>query len=208
MSEPVSNTPEKVAEDLFDLPVEALNLPGMDAINTAASQAAFEQAEPEIAALAREVTPPAKLPKSATATATFEPAPRLRRVWIAFGALALGNVIVLALALYGNSPTAPQAAEVAPPPAPETETPPVAKTKTAQELPVPAASNGGRARLQAVESELAAGHRAIARVELGRFLLALDALPANEREDLRAEAELLVARTLQDTADEARRSSR
>jgi hypothetical protein len=95
-------------------------------------------------------------------------------------------------------------AQSAPPPAAV----PTASAKPVRPVPVPAPALSGPERLQVVETALAAGRRAFARAELGRILLDLDALPANEREETRAQAELLVARTLQELADDARRTAR
>jgi hypothetical protein len=78
----------------------------------------------------------------------------------------------------------------------------------ASEILVPPTARSGRERLQVVVMALDAGRRAFARAELGRILLELDAFPEAEREETRAQAELLVARTLQEAADEARRTHR
>jgi hypothetical protein len=103
---------------------------------------------------------------------------------------------------------APQAAPVAAPMAAPVAPIPTASAKPVRPVPVPAPSQSGAERLQVVETALAAGRRAYARAELGRILLDIDALPAGERDETRAQAELLLARTLQLAADEARRAPR
>jgi len=80
-----------------------------------------------------------------------------------------------------------------------------AKAAARAEPPLPVAQTSGSERLKVVEAALAAGRRAFARSELGRILLEIDALPADARDETRAQAEMLVARILQDAADGARR---
>jgi hypothetical protein len=324
LTEPFPKTPARnassgpsAADDLFDVPVEALNLPGMDALDATAALAEFARAEPAIAALASEPVPIeepvdesyASVEYAATEeyaadadagaadedwqelppTAEGVPAPRLRRVWIALGAMVLGSALAFTLSLSKHSPAAtaippttaalppsqpevqhsPTAREPAPheptahepsaqevhvglhetmppvntavqadePTAPKVETSAAAPIASAlhgephtslpetavpapsakREVPVsvaerdisaPPATRSGRVRLQAVESALENGRRAYARREIGRILLDVDALPEAEREETRAQAELLVARILQETADEARRAAR
>jgi hypothetical protein len=82
---------------------------------------------------------------------------------------------------------------------------PALRSSARAEPPLPVAQTSGSERLKVVEAALAAGRRAFARSELGRILLEIDVLPADAREETRAQAELLVARILQDAADGARR---
>jgi hypothetical protein len=104
----------------------------------------------------------------------------------------------------------PSIAPVVEPPtnAIEPPTPVVEPPTTVAEPPVPAPPMSARERLHVVQLALDGGRRSFARVELGRILLDLDALPAAEREDTRAQAEMLVARALQDAADDARKVPR
>jgi hypothetical protein len=97
-----------------------------------------------------------------------------------------------------------------PPKTSSVETPPapIASAEPVVEPPAPAPPKSTRERLQIVQAALDGGRRAFARVELGRILLDLDALPPAEREPTRAQAELLVARALQVAADETRRAAR
>ena len=209
MSEQVSKAHgQGSADDLFDVPVEAVNLPGMDAIDSAAALAGFQEAEPAITALAGEPEAQSEQDYGSAPSSSRASAPGLRKLWIAFGALALGNGIVLALGVFNHSPIPRNAPEIAPPATPETEAKPAASTAAVRPVPGPVPLNNGRARLLAIESTLEAGQRKTARAELGRILLDIDTLPTGEREDTRAQAELLVARILQEAADEARSSSR
>jgi hypothetical protein len=105
-----------------------------------------------------------------------------------------------------RSEPGPPIASVAPPTPREPELAPGTSAVSAVEAPTPAAPTSARERLHTVELALDASRRGFARVELGRILLELDALPASEREDVRAQAEILVARSLQDAANEARRT--
>ncbi len=82
---------------------------------------------------------------------------------------------------------------------------PALRSSARAEPPLPVVQTSGSERLKVVEAALAAGRRAFARSELGRILLEIDVLPADAREETRAQAELLVARILQDAADGARR---
>jgi hypothetical protein len=101
---------------------------------------------------------------------------------------------------------APSAVTIAAPTPNGPEPAPSTSAGAVVEAPTPATPMSARARLQTVELALDAGRRGFARVELGRILLELDALPASEREDARAQAEILVARSLQGAANEARRT--
>lgn len=136
MTERFSTKPGEVdGDDLFDLPVEALNLPGMDALDTATALAEFKRAEPAIAALASLDEVPAESPEPSEAVEESQPsealeeipeespaspiaafAPRFKRLWIAGGALALGAILGLGLTLTERSPSAPKTAELEPTP--------------------------------------------------------------------------------------------
>ncbi|MFN0007772.1 MAG: hypothetical protein ACKVXR_07675 [Planctomycetota bacterium] len=185
------------SEDLFELPTTAQSLPGLDPVESAAAMVASTQAdaEPEIAA---------------------QPAPSSRwRTRAVLGALGLINVAVIGAVLTRNHTPGEEIAESPPPaelPIPSiaapTPAPAPAARVPAPEAAMPQVQRTGRERLEAIEVALAAGRRDFARIEIGRLLLVTDALAGNEREETRAQAELRVARILQDEADEARRLPR
>lgn len=189
------------SEDLFDVPTAATSLPGMDPVDSAAAMGSFTDADAE--------------PETATQSVEGGVGSSRWRTRAALVVLGLINVVVIGAVLRkGSNPPqeiaeTPPAAVVPPPTVPGDSgaRPPEAR-KPALEPVMPAATRSGRDRLDSIESALAAGRRGFARIELGRLMLDTDGLPETEREETRAQAELLVARILQDAADEARRLPR
>lgn len=197
--------------DLFDVPRVAKTLPGMDPVDSAAATASFAQAEPEPAMETRDIETGRPGPLRGIRRVLSSRWP-LRVALGASGALIVAVIGAVSLKRSSLPPAGPENLQVAglPPAAPvrETAARPAEIRVPAREIPMPAPQRSGRDRLLAIESALAAGRRSFARVELGRLLLDIDALPAPEREDTRAEAELLIARILQEAADETQRSPR
>lgn len=189
------------SEDLFDVPTAATTLPGMDPVDSAAALGSFTDAEAE--------------PETAAQPVEGGPRSSRWRTRAALVVLGLLNVVVIGAVLRkkSNPPEEiaeiPPAAVVSPPSLPvDSRARRPEASEPAREPMMPAAERSGRDRLDAIESALAAGRRSFARIELGRLMLDADELPETEREETRAQAELLVARILQDAADDARRLPR
>lgn len=164
-------------------------------------------------------------PAEAAVLPAEEPAVRRvvlpRGVWIALGALALLNVLALGhLVLRPSGPATDartdHASESAPSvtdPNPEGST--GAEHSAAQPrahptqavAAVPALEIAQQA-LREARADLDAGRRSAARARLGRIGLAIDAIDADKRDEIRAEVGLLLARSIQDDADQAARSKR
>jgi hypothetical protein len=186
-------------DDLFDVPAEAMSLPGLDAVESASAVSPFATDADE----GLEV-------RSSTRSSGHP-----RRAWMALGAVASMNVLLLAIVCMrdhraaSSEPGVARAASNANDGAQETtatRSPRASSTAVSTESP-PHTANA-HSRMHAVETLIESGRRSLARVELGRILLDIDALPESEREAARADAELLAARLLQDAADEARRTAR
>jgi len=239
-------------DDLFDLPSEARSAKSGGRANAASSSPDLNApssalprrpqspgpAGPPIssvssnaAAILEQVR---RLPASTEGrTAAAAPAPAKagvgipRAMWIAFGALALFNALVLGFVLLrGGAPSAdahvpsqPGAASALPlgsvvsDPRAEaarkaTERGGTAVQWTESELLTVPAHDLARRSLRDAQADISAGRRAAARARLGRIGLSIDAIDAEHREDIRAEVALLLARSIQDDADEAARTKR
>lgn len=239
-------------DDLFDLPSEAGSAksagranaapssPDLDALSSALPRRpqAPGPAGPPIssvnsnaAAILEQVRRPPTAAESRTAASAPTPAQAGARIpralWIAFGALALVNALVLGfVALRGGPPPAdahapaqPASASalplggVAPDTRAQAEAKPIRREDapaqwTESELPTVPAHELARRSLRDAEADLSAGRRAAARARLGRIGLSIDAIDAEHREDIRAEVALLLARSIQDDVDEAARTKR
>jgi hypothetical protein len=225
-------------DDLFDLPRETAGgaRPTVDSIASALPKRATPTApagppltnvEPTVAGILEQVRP--ALARLDAATATTAPTPALaisrRNLWIAFGAIATANALVIAF-LFPSAETAEVAPHASPKPVARTSAPdPAPKPKPASKpgdasvvsaqhvatepapLPVfsgsPVALELARQALDEARTDLAAGRRSAARSRLGRIGLAIDAIDPSEREALRAEVALLIARSVQADAEEA-----
>lgn len=142
-----------------------------------------------------------------------------RAVWIALGALALGNLAALAVIVFqpaqqnapgttnveqasvvGTDETAHQGARV---PANT-----VARPTVAPLLPNTSPLEAARQTLRDARIDIESGRRGAARARLARIGLAIDAIDIADREDVRAEVALLIAESTQADAEEAQRTQR
>ncbi|MBL8861969.1 MAG: hypothetical protein JNK02_08140 [Planctomycetes bacterium] len=84
-------------------------------------------------------------------------------------------------------------------------TPRVGALASGSVLPELSALEAARNVLGEARADLASGRRSAARARLGRLALSIDAVESTRREEIRAEIALLVAHSLQQDAEEARR---
>jgi hypothetical protein len=190
-------------DDLFDLPSEA-RPSGEPAEAPAAAAPRADAAPAETVRPAEDVRVGAQ---RAPAPAGTTAARHLRRdMWIAFAALAAANVAVLSVGLTTRSAPEPEPAHPALDLSAGAPDPLEAHAAPAPAPVSPLVS--AQALLREGKEDLEAGRFAAARARMGRVLLAIDAVEPARREEVRAEARLLVARCLQAEADRERNAQR
>ncbi len=139
-----------------------------------------------------------------------------RPVWIALGVLAIVNVAVLTFLLLRPStsadttPTTVAATQSSDEASNAAEQPraQAARVNPPSLVPDTGALQSARQVLRDARADIESGRRSAARTRLGRLGLVVDGIDPAHRDEIRAEAALLVAESLQADADEARRAKR
>ena len=218
-------------DDLFDLPKDASNAPlapetpAVDAPGsalprrsqpTAPAGPPISSVESNAAAILLQVRRRQGEEDSANVqpeVASTAPSGTTRALWIALGALVLVNLATVAVLLSdagapsNTASTDEAAAGAQAPPAPATPAREKPRTPLVSSLG-PSALESALEVLDEARADLAAGRRSSARARLGRLALAIDAIEPMRREEIRGEISLVVAQSLQEDVEAARRFTR
>lgn len=228
--------PQKTPRGDVDAPSSALPKRQQSTAPAGPPLTSVESSVEGILAQVRRPNPPTPIERAPVAPppALAAPAPPIRnatrKVWLAFAALALVNGLALGFLYKRGAPSqhapsistpateapAPHAATTTKPEAPaasetvaHVEPRPTTETKATPVVPPlldRSALDLVRSSLADARDDVEAGRRASARARLARIGLAIDSIPPANREEIRAEAALLVARSIQADADQAGRT--